>query len=62
MYSTVDSAPVPVSVTYYSNPTYASIRTNRLALFAQAQWTVSNLTLNLGVQLETLHAWDRDSE
>jgi hypothetical protein len=54
----VDAAPVPVSVTYYSNPTYARSAADKLALYAQDQWKLSNLTLNLGIRFESLHGWN----
>ena len=53
-----DQAPVPVSVTYYSNPNYAETRAFKYALFAQDQWTLRDLTLNLGVRLDSLHGWN----
>jgi hypothetical protein len=48
---------VPVSVTYYSNPNYAKVRAYKYSLFAQDQWTLGDLTLNLGARLESLHGW-----
>src|SRR5262249_47306435 len=53
-----DAATVPVSVTYYSNPSYAEARAYKYALFAQDQWTLRALTLNLGARFDSLHGWD----
>ena len=55
---TPDAAPLPVSVTYYSNPNYASSRATKLALYGEDQWTIRDLTLNLGVRFDSLHGWN----
>jgi hypothetical protein len=55
---TPDAAPVPVSVTYYAYPRWTKDQATKLALYAQDQWTLSRLTLNLGMRVETLHAWN----
>ena len=55
---TPDAAPVPVSVTYYSNPNHAWSRAITYAFYAQDQWTLRALTLNLGARLDSLHGWN----
>lgn len=41
-----------------SNPNHARSRGTKLALYAQDQWTLSDLTLNLGARFESLNAWN----
>ncbi|MBI4486563.1 MAG: hypothetical protein HY655_11185, partial [Acidobacteria bacterium] len=43
---------VPQSVTYYASPVVAKMRTTQTALYAQEQWTLRRLTLNLGLRYE----------
>jgi carboxypeptidase family protein len=54
---TPDAAPVPVSVTYYAYPRWTKNQGTKFAWYAQDQWTLRDLTLNLGIRVDTLHAW-----
>src|SRR2546425_5907736 len=46
---------IPASVTYLAKPVRAARNARNVGLFAQNQWTVRRLTLNVGVRLDTLH-------
>jgi hypothetical protein len=51
------SAGVPVSLTQWATPLLDSERLNAsLGLYAQDQWTIRRLTLNLGVRIDHLNA------
>ena len=54
---TSTALPVPVSLTQYALPTqqHDDIFTN--GLYVQDQWTIKNLTANLGLRYDYLHAW-----
>lgn len=56
--STPDSLPLPVSVTYYAYPVNTISTATKFGWYAQDQWTRNQLTLNLGVRIDTLHAWN----
>ena len=43
---------MPQSVTYFATPIVARARTTQTALYAQEQWTMRRLTLNLGLRYE----------
>jgi hypothetical protein len=49
---------LPSAVTYYASPQRDESWVENLGLYAQDQWTVNRLTLNLGVRLDYLHAWN----
>jgi hypothetical protein len=51
------AAPVPISVTEYSLPFHIKEGSENLGLYAQDQWTLRKLTLNMGVRFDALHAW-----
>jgi hypothetical protein len=51
------SLPVPVSMTEYAIPKTEIDDVQKLGLYAQDQWTVRRLTLDLGVRFDYLHAW-----
>ncbi len=51
-------APVPASITYYAAPIDANQRVTRIGTFAQDQWTLDRLTLNLGLRFDYLHEWN----
>ena len=55
--ATPTSAPTPVSVTYFAFPHYAKNQMRDMALHAQDQWTISRLTLNLGLRYDFYNAW-----
>ena len=48
---------VPQSVTYWATPYEREGRVRSLGLYAQDQWTVRKLTLNLGVRFDSLYGW-----
>lgn len=48
---------VPVSVTYFASPHAAESRARDLAFYAQDQWTLRKLTLNLGVRYDHFEGW-----
>jgi hypothetical protein len=47
---------VPVTVTQWAAPHFWKLRSHNLAYYAQDQWTLNKLTLNLGVRLDTFRA------
>ena len=47
----------PVSITYYASPLDMLQRATSLGVFAQDQWTLNKLTLNLGLRFDYLHEW-----
>src|SRR5262249_13012369 len=49
---------VPNTVTFYSGPNNSRQRAANVGGYAQDQWTVKRLTLNLGVRLDSLYGWD----
>jgi hypothetical protein len=55
---TPDALPEPVSVTYFASPNFSHSEARNRALFVQDQWRIQNLTLNLGVRFDFLHAWN----
>jgi hypothetical protein len=46
---------VPQSVTIYNQPFNAVERTNTIGLFAQDQWTLRNVTVNVGLRYDTFN-------
>jgi hypothetical protein len=48
---------VPQSVTYYAGPYFTEVGQRTIALFAQDQWTIQRLTLNLGLRYDYLNGW-----
>jgi carboxypeptidase family protein len=48
---------VPQSVTYWATPYEREGRVRSLGLYAQDQWTIRKLTLNLGVRFDSFSAW-----
>jgi hypothetical protein len=50
----------PVSVTYYAGPLATDQLQQTLGLYAQDQWTVRRLTLNLGLRFDYLNEMVRD--
>ncbi len=48
---------VPESVTYFAGPVIYKLRQKTLAAFAQDQWTVKRLTLNLGLRFDSFNSW-----
>jgi hypothetical protein len=52
---------VPVQVTQYATPYKTDLRMNPdLGIYAQDQWTVNKLTLNLGLRFDWLKAYSND--
>jgi hypothetical protein len=45
----------PTFVTYYASPAQTDVRQQKVAFYAQDQWTVNRLTLNLGVRYDYLN-------
>ena len=50
----------PVSVTYYAGPLATDQRQETLGLYAQDQWNIDRMTLNLGVRFDYLNGMVRD--
>jgi carboxypeptidase family protein len=50
----------PVSVTYYAGPLATDQRQETLGLYAQDQWNIDRITLNLGVRFDYLNGMVRD--
>jgi len=48
----------PTQVTIFASPAVNNNRLINLGLYTQDQWTVQQLTLNLGVRFDYLNAWD----
>jgi hypothetical protein len=48
---------VPVSLTMWATPSGNDAEAVNTGIYAQDQWAIRNLTLNLGVRLDYLHAW-----
>jgi hypothetical protein len=48
---------VPQSVTYWATPYEREGRVRSLGLYAQDQWTMRKLTLNLGLRLDSFYGW-----
>jgi len=48
---------VPVSLTQWATPSGNDAKAINTGVFAQDQWTIRKLTLNLGVRFDSLHAW-----
>jgi hypothetical protein len=48
---------VPQSVTYWAGPYFSEVGQHTIGWFAQDQWTVRRLTLNLGLRLDYLQGW-----
>ena len=44
----------PTLVTYYASPAKTDVRQQKVGFFAQDQWTVNRLTLNLGLRFDYL--------
>jgi hypothetical protein len=51
---------VPTTVTFFSDPRDSSDYFFKLGAFAQDQWTLRRVTLNLGVRLDTHDSWYPD--
>jgi hypothetical protein len=49
---------LPASITEYASPNYNAATVNAPSLYAQDQWTLKKVTLNLGVRYDYLHAWN----
>ena len=45
---------VPAQITQYANPFFSKSSVRQMGLFAQDQWTVRRLTLNLGIRFDYL--------
>ena len=50
----------PVSVTYYAGPLATDQRQETLGLYAQDQWNIDRMTLNLGLRFDYLNGMVRD--
>jgi len=48
---------VPQSVTYWATPYEREGRVRSLGLYAQDQWTIRKLTLNLGLRFDSYQGW-----
>jgi hypothetical protein len=48
---------VPQSVTYWAGPYFSEVGQHTVGWFAQDQWTVRRLTLNLGLRFDYLQGW-----
>jgi len=48
---------VPVSLTMWATPSGNDAKAVNTGIYAQDQWAIQNLTLNLGVRWDYLHAW-----
>jgi hypothetical protein len=48
---------VPVSLTQYATPYRADVKVRSVGLFAQDQWTLKRLTLNVGVRYDSFNGW-----
>ncbi|MBI2186543.1 MAG: TonB-dependent receptor, partial [Acidobacteria bacterium] len=48
---------VPVSLTMWATPSGNDAEAVNTGIYAQDQWAIRNLTLNLGVRWDYLHAW-----
>ena len=48
---------VPVGITQYMSPRRETSRSVDLGYYVQDSWVIDRATLNLGVRLDTLHAW-----
>jgi len=60
-YSFTFNRQVPVSLTQYAIPHYAKSRVGaNIWIYAQDQWTLKRVTLNLGVRLNHLNAFNPD--
>jgi Carboxypeptidase regulatory-like domain len=55
--ATPTSIPVPVRITEIALPTHQRNDLVGLGLYAQDQWTIKRLTLDLGVRYDYFHAW-----
>ena len=49
---------VPVSATFYASPRDYSSRAWDRAFYVQDQWSLSDVTLNLGVRFDSLYGWN----
>lgn len=49
---------VPTSVTIFASPAVNNNRFANIGIFAQDQWTIRKLTLNLGVRYDYINGWD----
>lgn len=47
----------PLQVTQYSHPLTSNQSSNQLGIYAQDQWTIDRVTLNLGVRYDHLNAY-----
>ncbi len=48
---------VPQSVTYWATPYEREGRVRSLGLYAQDQWTIRKLTLNMGLRFDSYYGW-----
>jgi Carboxypeptidase regulatory-like domain len=53
----VPGACSPTQITLWAGPYHYDVRQTSLGLFAQDQWTIKRLTLNLGVRYDALNGW-----
>jgi hypothetical protein len=53
---------VPVGVTLQSHPQYSRSDYRNMGFYAQDQWTVQRLTLNLGLRADVFDGWTPDQE
>ena len=51
---------IPQSVTYWATPYEREGRVRSLGLYAQDQWTIRKLTLNLGLRFDSFYGWIPD--
>jgi hypothetical protein len=51
---------IPQSVTYWAGPYFSEVRQHTVASFAQDQWTIRRMTLNLGLRFDYLQGWVPD--
>lgn len=48
---------VPTAATFWAGPYFTDVRQRTIALFAQDQWTIDALTLNVGLRFDYLNGW-----
>ncbi len=52
---------VPVSVVLYASPLRTESMANNIGVYAQDQWTIRRLTLNLGLRYDSYRGYGRDT-
>ena len=55
---TAEALPKPVSVAYWASPNSILSMVQNLGLYAQDQWSVGRFTVNVGVRMDYLRAWN----